>query len=144
MSRCAVLDAGYHSQEKIVDELEKYIEDIHNEPFNILSNNCIHKHTRIVRKARELGHDASMMGCISVIPIRPAAGIPLIGPHFYAKVDGKTVDVSMQPSLEESIGKNEDMFKLFPVNVSKLRPMNPEEGLPLPCGLGIRWPWAKK
>lgn len=125
-------------------ELEKFIEEVHNEPFNILSNNCIHKHTRIVRKARELGHDASIMGCISVIPIKPAAGVPLIGPHFYAKIDGKTVDVSMQPSLEESMWKNEDIFRLLPVNVSKLRPMYPEEGLPLPCGLGIRWPWAKK
>lgn len=126
-----------------MDELEKFIEEVHNEPFNILSNNCIHKHTRIVRKAKELGHDASLMGCISVIPIKPVAGMPLIGPHFYAKVDDKTVDVSMQPALEQAIWRNEDIFRLFPVNVSKLRPMYPEEGPPLPSALP-KWPWVKK
>lgn len=126
-----------------MNELGKFIEQVHTEPFNILSNNCIHKHTRIVRKAKELGHDASLMGCISVIPIRPAAGIPLIGPHFYAKVDGKTVDVSMEPDLEKVMWKNEDIFRLFPINVSKLRPMYPEEGPPLPSFLP-GWPWAEK
>ncbi|GAI48191.1 unnamed protein product, partial [marine sediment metagenome] len=106
-------------------------------------NNCIHKHLRIINKARKLGRDASMMGCISVIPITPASGMPLIGPHFYAKIDGKTVDVSMEPGLEKAVWRNEDIVRLFPVNVSKLRPMFPSEGLPLPCGLGIRWPWAE-
>ncbi|GAJ18657.1 unnamed protein product, partial [marine sediment metagenome] len=102
--------------------------------------NCIHKHARIVRKARELGHDASMMTCLSVIPLRPVAGVPLIGPHFYAKVDGKVVDVSMEPALEQVMWKNENMLKLFPINVSKLKPMFPEEGPPLPSALP-KWPW---
>jgi len=122
-------------------ELEKFIVEVHNEPFNILANNCIHKHTRIVRKARDLGHDASLMGCISVIPIKPAAGILLIGPHFYAEVDGKMVDVSMEPELEKTVGKNEDIFRILPVNVSKLKPMNPGEGPPLPSGYFPPWPW---
>ena len=115
-----------------MDELQKFIEEVHNEPFNILSNNCLHKHARIVRKARELGHDASLMGCISIIPLRLVAGVPLIGPHIYAKVDDKVVDVSMEPELEQTMWKNEDVFRLFPVNVSKLKPMYPEEGPPLP------------
>ncbi len=124
-----------------MNELEKYIEEVHNEPFNILSNNCIHKHARIVNKARELGHDASLMGCISVIPIRPAAGIPLISPHFYAVVDDKTVDVSLQPDLERALWQNEDILRLFSINLSKLRPATPQEGPPLPRGLKIKWPW---
>lgn len=122
-------------------ELEEFIEEVHNEPFNILSNNCIHKHTRIVNKARELGHDASLMGCISVIPIRPAAGIPLISPHFYAVIDDKTVDVSLQPDLERGIWPNEDIARLLPINISKLGPTAPQEGPPLPRGLKIKWPW---
>lgn len=126
-----------------MNELQKFIDEVHNEPYNLASNNCIHKHVRIINKARELGHDASLMGCISVIPLRPAAGIPLIGPHFYAKVDGKTVDVSMEPELEKVMWRNEDIFRLFPVNVSKLRPMYPEEGPPLPAALP-KWPWARK
>lgn len=126
-----------------MDELQKFIEEVHNEPFNLASNNCVHKHIRIINKARELGHDASLIGCISVIPIRPAGGVPLIGPHFYAKVDDKTVDVSMEPELEKVMWRNEDIFRLFPINVSKLRPMYPSEGPPLPVALP-RWPWAKK
>ena len=124
-------------------ELEKYIEEIHNEPYGILSNNCLHKHIRIVRKARELGHDASLMTCLSVTPIRPIAGVPLIGPHFYAKIDGKMVDVSMEPALERILYKNEDRIRLFPVDVGKLRPMYPEEGPPLPKGVFPGWPWKK-
>ena len=122
-----------------MDELERFIEEVHNEPFNFLSNNCIHKHTRIVRKAKELGHDASLMGCISVVPLK-VAGIPLMGPHFYAKIDGKTVDVSMHPDLERVLWRNEDKTKLFPINVSKLKPMSPEEGPPLPKGIFPGWP----
>lgn len=127
-----------------MDELQKFIDEVHNEPYHILSNNCIHKHTRIVRKARELGHDASLIGCISVIPIKPVAGIPLISPHFYAKVDGKTVDVSMEPDLEKVMWENEDIFRLLPINVSKLKPHNPEDGPPLPSGYFPPWPWARK
>ena len=83
------------------------------------------------------------MGCVAVIPIRPAGGVPLIGPHFFAKIDGKTVDVSMEPELEKILWRNEDIVRLFPINVSKLRPMNPEEGPPLPAALP-GWPWAKR
>jgi len=57
-----------------MEELGNFIEEVHNEPYNLASNNCVHKHIRIINKARELGHDASMIGCISVIPIRPAGG----------------------------------------------------------------------
>lgn len=124
-----------------MDELEEYIEAIHNEPFNILSNNCIHKHLRIVNRARELGHKADLIGCISVIPIRPAAGFPLVGPHFYAEVDGETVDVSMEPGLEKAVWPNKDIIRIAPVNVSKLKPHDPGDGPPLPSGYFPPWPW---
>lgn len=124
-----------------MNELKEFIEEVHEEPFNILSNNCIHKHIRIINKARDLGHDASLIGCISIIPIRPIAGFLLIGPHFYAEIDGKTVDVSMQPALEQAIGKNEDIVRLAPVNISNLKPMKPDEGPPFPQSLKVRWPW---
>ena len=124
-----------------MSELEEYTEKIHNEPFNILSNNCIHKHTRVVNKDRELGHKADLIGCISVIPIRPAAGFPLIGPHFYAEIDGEAVDVSMQPDLERSLWPNKDIFHFLPINVSKSLPKSPREGPPLPNRLDIKWPW---
>lgn len=127
-----------------MDELEQFIEEVHNEPYNLLVNNCIHKHIRIVRKARNLGHDASLMGCIPILPIKPVAGIPLVGrPHFYAEVDGKTVDVSMEPALEAVMWRNEDIFRLIPVNLSKLKPHNPQEGPPLPSGYSPAWPWKK-
>jgi len=126
-----------------MDELEQFIEAVHNEPYNILGNNCVHKHYRIVNKARELGHDASLVGCISIIPIKPAAGLPLVGPHLYAEVDGKAIDVSMQPAMEEAIWRNEDIIRLAPVNVSKLKPHDPEDGPPLPSGYFPSWPWRR-
>ncbi|GAI45030.1 unnamed protein product, partial [marine sediment metagenome] len=65
------------------------------------------------------------------------------GPHFYAKIDGKIVDVSMEPELERVIRRNKDILRLFPINVSKLRPMHPNEGPPLPRALP-GWPWEKR
>jgi hypothetical protein len=123
-------------------ELEEFIEQVHNEPYNLLENNCIHKHARIVNKARALGHDASMMGCVSVLPRTPLIGLPIIWLHFYAKVDDKTVDVSFEPCLEQVSCRNEDIVKFLPINLSKLRPHDPEDGPPLPCFLP-GWPWRK-
>lgn len=126
-----------------MDELQRFIEEVHNEPYNLLTNDCKIKHSRIVRKAQELGHDASMMGCISVIPVKVLKGLPLILPHAYAKVDGKTVDVTFDPCLEEVCCPNEDIVKLLSINLSKLSPHVPKEGPPLPRGLNIRWPWRR-
>lgn len=126
-----------------MDELDKFIEEVHNEHFNLASNNCIHKHVRIVNKARELGHDASIMGCLGVVPIKPMGGIPFIWPHVYAKIDDKIVDVSLEPELEKEVWPSKDILRIFPSNLSKLRPMYPGEGPPLPAALP-RWPWVKK
>lgn len=120
-------------------ELERFIDEVHNEPYNFLTNNCVHKHTRIVRKARELGHDASLIGCIGMKP----AGLRLMGPHVYAEVDNQLIDVTMEPELEETLFKNEDRVRLFAINISKLRPMHPAEGPPLPRALP-GWPRNSK
>jgi len=129
--------------EAIVSELERFIDEVHSEPYNLFNNNCIHKHARIVRKARELGHNASLIACISVRTVKPMPGVPLIGPHFYAEVEDKLVDVAMEPELERILHRNEDRARLLPINISKLRRMFFEEG-PLPRSWGIRWPWRKR
>ena len=126
-----------------MNELEEYIEEIHQEPYSILGNNCIDKHLKIVKKARELGHQADMIGCISVIPIAPAGGFPLVGPHFYAEVDGQMVDVTMQPDLERVICPNDAITRLLPINISQAQPCSPWEGPPLPSGIGLKWPWKQ-
>ncbi len=123
-------------------ELEEFIDEVHNEPYNLFTNNCIHKHAKIVRRARELGHDASVMGCIGVLPRAPLTGLPIVGPHFYAKVDGKTVDVNFEPCLEQVSSRSEDIVKLISINLSKLRPHDPEDGPPVPAFLP-KWPWRK-
>lgn len=116
-------------------ELESFIDEVHNERYNFLTNNCVHKHTRIVKKARELGHDASLIGCIGMKPV----GLRLMGPHVCAEIDNQLVDVSMEPELEAALFKNEDRIRLFTINISKLRPMHPAEGPPLPRALP-GWP----
>lgn len=124
-------------------ELEEFIEQVHNEPYDVLANNCIIKHARIVEKAKELGYDASFMTCLSITPVRMAGGLPIIGPHFYAEVDGELVDVTFEPCLEQVWCRNDDIVKLFPVNITKLRPYDPWRGPPLPSGYFPPWPWAK-
>lgn len=120
-------------------ELERFIDEVHNEPYNFLTNNCIHKHTRIVKRAKELGHDANLIGCMAIKPI----GLRLMGPHVYAVIDSQLVDVTMEPELERIMHKNEDRIRLFPLNISKLRIMRPAEGPPLPRALP-GWPWKRR
>ncbi len=124
-----------------MDELERFIDEVHKEHYSFFTNNCIHKHTRIVRKATELGHDANLIGCLGTKPM----GLRLMGPHVYAEIDNKLVDVTMEPELERTMYKNEERTRLLTINLSKMSkliPMRPAEGPPLPRALP-RWPWKR-
>lgn len=130
--------------EKIVNaELEKFIDTVYHERYNLFTNNCIHKHRRIVRKARDLGHEANLIGCLSARKT-VFAGIPVVGPHVYARIDGKVIDVSMDPASEAIVGRNEDVIYIASFNIDKVRPMSPSEGPPLPKDVFPKWPWAKE
>ena len=94
--------------------LDEFIEQVHREPYNLLVNNCLGKSSRIVRRARDLGHDARLMACVAIVPRRP---LPFVAPHFYAEVDGGIVDVAMDPAMEAWVCRNEELVRLAPIEM---------------------------
>ena len=94
----------------------KYIGNL-NPPF---SNNCIKKSLKIKTKSEEPGKRADLVCCISVVPIKRWHNIPTINPHVYNEIDGKEIDVSLDPGHEKIYCKNSEKKIILPVNISKL------------------------
>ena len=97
-------------------ELAEYIEQMHKELYNLILNNCFHKHIRIYRKARALSVAAELFLCQTTIP-RVRWFIPPILVHMYAKIEGKVVDVSLSPNQERELFPNSKYQYLLSVKV---------------------------
>jgi len=104
----------------MMDELADFINEVYRWPYSLIGNNCISKSLRIKNKDKELGKRADLVGCISIVPIRKWHNFPTINPHFYTEVDGKKVDVSLDPGHEEIYCKNSEKKLIMPVNISKI------------------------
>ncbi len=82
-------------------EMKRFIEEVYREPYSLISNNCIHKSVKITKRVRELGRDAHLVACWFIVPLKILGGFPTIQPHMYVEVEGKRVDVSLDPRREE-------------------------------------------
>ena len=98
-------------------EMADFIEETYHQPYSLLSNNCIHKSLRIARKARELGKDAQLVACCSIVRWDYRGGLLVPGPHVYVLVEGQRVDVSLDPKSEEKYCPNSEKIILFPVRL---------------------------
>lgn len=102
-------------------DMGQFIEGVYQEPYFLLTNNCIHKSIKIARKARELEKDARIIVCWSIVPMKIYRGFPSIQPHMYAEVQGQRVDVSLDPGHEERYCKNSEKIIIFPIKLPRLR-----------------------
>jgi hypothetical protein len=102
-------------------ELEKYIDSVYREPYNLLTNNCIHKSIRISKKARERGKQADLVWCASIVKMKFLWNVPTINPHMYALVDGEKVDVSLDPGHEARYCLNSEKRLICHINLSRIR-----------------------
>jgi len=98
-------------------EMAEFIEETYHQPYSLLSNNCIHKSLRIARKARELGKDAQLVACCSIVRWDYRGGLLVPGPHVYVLVEGQRVDVSLDSKSEEKYCPNSAKIILFPVRL---------------------------
>jgi len=105
----------------MMNELSYFINEVYREPYSLFSNNCINKSLKIKAKADELGKRADLICCISVVPIKKWHNLPIISPHVYTEIEGKKIDVSLDPGHEEIYCKNSEKKLIMPVNISKLR-----------------------
>ncbi|MBI2850336.1 MAG: hypothetical protein HYX80_04750 [Chloroflexi bacterium] len=103
-----------------MDELASLIDKVYREPYFLLGNNCIRKSLKIKAKAEELGKRADLITCISIVPIKKWHNFPTVNIHLYVEIEGKKVDVSLDPRLEEKYCKNSEKKLILPVNISKL------------------------
>jgi len=101
-------------------EMKRFIEEVYREPYSLISNNCIHKSVKIARKARELGKDARLIACFSLVPMKILRRFPTIQPHMYVEVEGNRVDVSLDPHHEEVYCKNSEKIIILPVKLPTL------------------------
>lgn len=100
--------------------LEEYIQGVYREPYSQLGNNCLHKSLKILRKARELGEPADLVACLSVVRLNSFHRFPLIDPHFYVRIEGRRVDVSLDPKKEQVFCPNSEKIIILPINLSSL------------------------
>lgn len=102
------------------NELSSFIDQVYREPYSLFGNNCIKKSLKIKAKAEELGQKADLICCISIVPMKKRHNFPSINLHLYAEIDGKKVDVSLDPGHEEIYCKNSEKKLIMPINISQL------------------------
>jgi hypothetical protein len=76
---------------------------------------------KIKAEADKLGKRADLICCISIVPIKKWYNLPIINPHLYTEIEGRKVDVSLDPGHKEPYCKNSEKKSILPVNVSELR-----------------------
>lgn len=104
-----------------MDELSSFIDEVYRQPYFLLGNNCIRKSLKIKTKAEELGKQADLVCCISIVPIKKWHNFPTVNFHMYVEVEGKKVDVSLDPEHEARYCKNSEKKLILPVNISRLK-----------------------
>lgn len=104
-----------------MNELSSFIDEIYREPYSLFSNNCIRKSLRIKARAEALGKRADLICCISIVPMKKWHNFPIASPHVYTEIEGKKIDVSLDPGHEEIYCKNSEKKIILPVNISRLR-----------------------
>jgi hypothetical protein len=104
----------------MMDKLSSFIDKVYKEPYSLAGNNCIHKSLKIRAKARELDKRADVILSLSVVPVRRLHNLRLANLHMYCLIDGKRVDVSLDPGHEAMYCRNREKKILAPLNISRL------------------------
>lgn len=102
------------------EELSTFIDEVYKEPYSLIFNNCIDKSLRIMAKAESLGMKTDFIGCIAVLKAKRYR-MRIVSPHFYSEIDGKKVDVALDPIREQIYCKNSEVKIVMPVNISEIR-----------------------
>lgn len=103
------------------EELSAFIDEVYKEPYSLIFNNCIDKSLRIMAKAKSLGMKADFIGCIAILPAKGYRNLLIASPHFYSEIDGKKVDVALDPIREQIYCKNSEVKIVTPMNISEIR-----------------------
>ena len=101
-------------------ELADFVDEVYKEPYSLVFNNCIDKSLRIMAKAESLGMKADLIGCVAVLKANRYRGLPIVSPHFYSEIDGRKVDVALDPVREQIYCPNSEVKIIMPLNISEM------------------------
>jgi len=101
-------------------ELADFVDEVYKEPYSLVFNNCIDKSLRIMAKAESLGMKADLIGCVAVLKANCYRGLPIVSPHFYSEIDGRKVDVALDPVREQIYCPNSEVKIIMPLNISEM------------------------
>ncbi len=101
-------------------ELAEFVDEVYKEPYSLVFNNCIDKSLRIMAKAESLGMKADLIGCVAILKASCYRGMPIVSPHFYSEIDGRKVDVALDPVREQIYCLNSEVKIVMPVNISEM------------------------
>ena len=79
-------------EQELPKELLDYAELIHGQPYNIFTDNCIHKNLKVARMAQRLGLTSKLIFCLAQTPLLLGL-FRLYNLHTYLEVEGIKVDV---------------------------------------------------
>ena len=102
----------------ISEELQAYIEQIHNEPFHLLLNNCMRKSIKIFRKCKKLGYPARLIIGPCITP-RIYCLPHWIILHAYVEICGERIDVACHPARERQYYGNYEVKIYLPVIICR-------------------------
>ncbi len=101
-------------------ELLSFIDSVYHEQYSLINNNCIHKSLKIRRKAKELGIQADLVWCTSVVRMKVLHDHFILSPHMYTIIKGQIIDVSLDPGHEARYCLNSEKKLILSINLSRI------------------------
>jgi len=102
------------------EDLAAFVDQVYEEPYSLVFNNCIDKTLRIMAEAEKRGVKSDFIGCIAVYRFKRYHNAPIVSPHFYAEIEGGKLDVAFNPAQEKVYCPNSDAEIVMPVNISEM------------------------
>lgn len=92
----------------ITPQLEALIEEIRNEPYSLLFNNCFAKSFEFKRRCKELGIVARVVVCLGLVKAKWFGHwVTILVPHSYGEVERERIELGQPPGtpgLWETVG----------------------------------------
>ena len=88
-------------------KVEEIAERYRQEPYRLLSNNCLIKSVRFARQCRRLGIEARVILCLGLLSVRIPRSVrrfTILVLHAYGEVARERIEVSVPLGSEEMLG----------------------------------------
>jgi hypothetical protein len=89
------------TKSRLPKEMRDYIEKIHQDKYNVFSNNCIDATQKLAAKAKSLGLPYRIISCTDAYDgVSRISMTDFVVPHVFIEIDGEEIDVAADPETE--------------------------------------------